>query len=131
MLSARTQAPATPPGARAHAPARERAHDPAHVLRCAACGRAIADPRDRAEVQGAHEHVFVNPAGHDFRIRLFDRAPGSCPIGPATEFYSWFPGHAWRVLVCGGCRVHLGWAYGEPPAFVGLIADRLVEGPAA
>lgn len=131
VISAREHAPAPPPGTRPAAPARDLAGGPARVLRCAACGRAIADPRERTAVQGAHEHVFVNPAGHDYQIRLYHQAPGACPIGPATGFFSWFPGYVWRVLVCGACGVHLGWVYGEPPAFVGLIAERLVEEPDA
>ncbi len=105
----------------------EQAPERKRTLRCLACGRMIADPDDHVTLQGGHEHVFVNPGGHDYRIRLYHQAPGACPIGPATNFYSWFPGYAWRVLVCGGCGAHLGWDYGPAPGFVGLIVDRLAE----
>lgn len=98
-------------------------------LRCRACGRDLADPSDATSRQGSHEHIFVNPHGHDFRIRLYARAAGAVPLGPATAFYSWFPGFPWRALACGGCGAHVGWTYGAPEAFVGLIVDRLTEGP--
>lgn len=99
------------------------------VLRCRQCGREVARPDDATEQQGGHEHIFVNPHGHDFRIRLYTRAAGAVAVGPATAFYSWFPGFPWRVLACGGCGAHLGWSYGVPEAFVGLIVDRLAEEP--
>ena len=121
--------PGSPPATRGLARDQE-ARAGGRVLRCLACGAAIADADDRVALQGGHEHVFVNPGGHDYRIRLYHQAPGACPIGPATSFYSWFPGYAWRVLVCGGCGAHLGWDYGPAPGFVGLIVDRLAEDPA-
>lgn len=96
-------------------------------LRCRACGRGLADPDDATARLDSHEHIFVNPHGHDFRIRLYTRAPGATPVGPASAFFSWFPGHPWRVLACGGCGAHVGWSYGAPEVFVGLIVDRLVE----
>lgn len=99
------------------------------VLRCRQCARAIARPDDATAQQGSHEHIFVNPHGHDFRIRLYTAAAGAAAVGPATAFYSWFPGFPWRVLACGGCGVHLGWSYGVPESFVGLIVDRLAEEP--
>lgn len=96
-------------------------------LRCTTCARDIADPDDRTEQLGAHEHIFVNPHGHDYRLRLYTQAPGAVPVGPLSNFYSWFPGHPWRVLVCPGCLAHLGWSYDHPITVVGLIADRLTE----
>jgi hypothetical protein len=99
------------------------------TLRCLTCAHPIADPDDRSEQLGAHEHIFVNPHGHDYRIRLYTHASGAVPVGPLTTFYSWFPGHPYRVLVCGSCLAHLGWSYDHPPTFVALIADRLSETP--
>jgi hypothetical protein len=97
------------------------------MLRCAACGTAITDDARRIEISGAHRHVFVNPEGHVFEIGCFAAAEGVRPSGPASDFFSWFPGYAWRVAICAGCSVHLGWTYGDGPAFVGLILLRLVE----
>jgi hypothetical protein len=96
------------------------------LLRCAGCGTAIADLAHRIEIAGAHRHVFVNPHGHVFDVGCFASADVR-PIGPASDFFSWFPGYAWRVAICNGCGAHLGWTYGERAGFVGLILPRLVE----
>ncbi|MCA9692260.1 MAG: hypothetical protein KC636_21860 [Myxococcales bacterium] len=92
---------------------------------CAACRAEITGESARVEVTGSHEHHFVNPHGHDFVIGCFAWAPGLVPAGPATERYSWFPGLPWRVAVCSACRAHLGWSFGVPTAFHGLILARL------
>jgi hypothetical protein len=99
----------------------------ARRLRCAGCGTEIADVDAKIEISGAHRHVFCNPHGHVFEIGCFAQAPGVSAIGPASAFFSWFPGYAWRVAVCNGCRAHLGWCYGDAPDFVGLILPRLVD----
>ena len=97
-----------------------------NVLRCRACDAEIADEDDRIEMSGAHAHTFVNPHGHVFEVGCFARAPGCAPLGPASAFFSWFPGYAWRVVVCAQCRTHLGWSFGEAPDFFGLVLPRLV-----
>lgn len=99
----------------------------ARRLRCGGCGTEIADADARIEIGGAHRHVFCNPHGHVFEIGCFSAAFGVQAIGPASSFFSWFPGYAWRVAVCNGCRAHLGWCYGDAPDFVGLILPRLVD----
>jgi hypothetical protein len=96
------------------------------VLRCRACEAEVAREDDRIEMSGAHVHTFVNPHGHVFEIGCFARAHGCAPVGRASAFFSWFPGYAWRIAVCGSCRAHLGWAFGEEPGFYGLILARLV-----
>ncbi len=101
----------------------------ARRLLCASCSAPITTLAARTEITGAHEHHFVNPHGHDFHIGCFARAPGVLPLGAATLHFSWFPGAPWRVGVCGGCRLHLGWAYGVPVEFFGLILNRLRPEP--
>ena len=96
-------------------------------LRCVACGHAVTDEGARDEMSGEHRHTFVNPHGHVFEIGVFSTAPGARGVGDPSAFFSWFPGYAWRVVVCGGCAAHLGWGFGEGPHFFGLILDRLVE----
>ena len=96
-------------------------------LCCAACGSSITTERARIEVSGSHRHTFVNPHGFVFEIGCFGEAPGCAGLGPAEAFFSWFPGYAWRVVVCRGCGVHLGWSYGDPVDFWGLVLDRLCE----
>ena len=96
------------------------------VLRCRSCEAEIARDDDRIEMAGAHAHTFVNPHGHVFEIGCFARAPGCVSIGPPSAFFSWFPGYEWRMAVCGNCRAHLGWCFGETPDFFGLVLPRLV-----
>jgi len=98
-------------------------------LFCAACGYVITSTRERTEVSGACEHTFVNPHGIVFHIGCFRRAPGCGAKGRASAFFSWFPGYEWRIAVCRGCHSHLGWSFGNPPSFHGLILDRLKEDP--
>ena len=38
--------------------------------------------------------------------------------------------YRWRLALCAGCHVHLGWHYSGGAPFFGLILDRLVEGEA-
>lgn len=44
--------------------------------------------------------------------------------------WTWFPGRAWRIALCRGCGVHLGWSFEKEamPPFFGLVKDRLVAG---
>jgi hypothetical protein len=98
------------------------------ALRCRACSRVVTWDGARVEVGGAHAHTFCNPHGHVFGIGCFAVAPGCTQVGPATDFFSWFPGYAWRMSVCAGCGTHLGWSYGERPDFWGLVLAQLIEG---
>ncbi|MCH9686457.1 MAG: hypothetical protein K0V04_33800 [Deltaproteobacteria bacterium] len=110
---------------------RSSSEDRSDRLRCRACGEAITESDARTEIAGSHAHTFVNPAGLVFEIGCFARAPGCVGVGEPQPFFSWFPGYAWRVAACGGCRAHLGWSYGDGPQFHGLILDRLVTEPTA
>lgn len=95
-------------------------------LRCRACGRAITDTGARVEVAGAHEHVKKNPGGFVFQIGCFRAAPGAVPWGAPTAEHTWFAGYAWQIALCGGCGIHLGWAFqAAGDRFHGLVADRL------
>jgi len=97
-----------------------------HALVCAACGHRITDDDHRIEMNGAHEHAFVNPAGFDFHIGCFNAAPGCAHVGDTETAFSWFPGFSWQVAICAQCRAHVGWIYrnaGEQ--FHGLILAAL------
>ena len=52
----------------------EDSEDPAdkkrHLL-CAECSQGITDDSERVEVNGSHEHTFVNPNGIVFQIGCF------------------------------------------------------------
>jgi hypothetical protein len=94
---------------------------------CRACTGPVTTRRQRREVLGAHEHRFMNPAGALFHIGCFGEAPGCAVLGPPSEAYTWFPGHAWRFAHCRSCGEHLGWHFGASGAssFFGLRLDRI------
>jgi hypothetical protein len=100
-----------------------------HIL-CRECLHAITRPTERISIQGQHYHTFANPHGIVFEIGCFRNAPGCGYIGAATDEFTWFAGHRWRVCVCAACLSHLGWLFAAPSgdAFHGLILDRLIEG---
>ena len=108
-------------------PAREQRvrEDEEPWFRCAQCGHGLAPERARIEVDGAHEHVFTNPAGVTFTVRCFREAPGTAGVGDESTFWSWFRGYAWRIAACARCGAHAGWSFrGEASAFWGLVASR-------
>lgn len=107
----------------------ERAPHEGIYLLCRACLHPIARPEDRIRLQGLHVHTFANPHGIVYEIGCFQSAPGCGAIGPASDEFTWFSGHRWRVCICAACLVHLGWVFLSAAAggFYGLIIDRLIE----
>ena len=82
----------------------------------------------RREVDGAHEHTFLNPAGVVYTIRCFHGAPGAAFVGEPTSAFSWFVGWTWRIALCAACGAHVGWRWDrDDAAFVGLIATAIAE----
>jgi hypothetical protein len=107
-------------------PVSDRVTTDERALVCAACGHHITDDDHRIEMNGAHEHTFVNPGGYVHHIGCFDAAPGCVYLGPTETAFSWFPGWTWQVAACRQCRAHVGWIYrnaGEQ--FHGLIVAAL------
>jgi hypothetical protein len=100
------------------------------ALRCVECRHAITSVDARIEKGGSHRNVFCNPHGVVFEVGCFAVAPGCVLVGGVSTEFSWFPGHAWRVAVCGRCHLHLGWRFQNTEgtgAFFGLILPHLVE----
>jgi hypothetical protein len=97
-------------------------------VRCAACSARLAPISARLEVNGAHEHEFLNPAGLRFVVACFAVAPGCKLVGEPSSVWSWFPGRAWQIALCGACGEHVGWSFHAPasPPFYGLVRDRVV-----
>lgn len=130
-LPLQSRHPADHPGgagrSRAHPEAEPTPVDaPEPVIVCRVCGFAICHPDDAITVGGAHRHTFANPHGIVFEIGCFRSAPGCTGVGAASDDFTWFAGHRWRIAVCAGCHEHLGWRFeGTGGSFFGLILDRL------
>jgi hypothetical protein len=93
---------------------------------CAACRSGITRHTARVAVNGAHVHIFKNPSAIDYTIGCFTDAHGCAGGGDPSTVWTWFPGFAWRVAVCGACGTHVGWSFeGSASRFWGLILDRL------
>ncbi len=106
----------------------EKRNDPRDLL-CKTCRSRISHEDHRIEVNGAHEHTFVNPAGFVHRIGCFATATHLGEVGRPEEAFSWFPGFSWQVVACKTCRTHLGWIYRcEGDRFTALLLDELVSG---
>lgn len=109
----------------------EKASKRGAALLCAACGSRVTSLDQRIEVDGAHSHAFLNPAGYVYRIGCFATAPGVRIGSPPSDEFSWFSGHVWEVVLCGACTTHLGWRFSrEASFFFALILARLREDPA-
>jgi len=106
----------------------EKEKEPQRTLNCRHCDHPITRPEARIPVNEQHTHVFTNPHGMTFRIGCFREALGATRCGESTDFWSWFPGYRWQVVVCGSCQLHLGWHFAaDHNEFHGLILNRLVE----
>ncbi|MBN2160429.1 MAG: hypothetical protein JW807_13630 [Spirochaetes bacterium] len=100
--------------------------DEKKYILCRFCRNAVTSDDLRIEMDGSHEHSFMNPAGIVFRIGCFSMAGGCLIMGIPTTEYTWFPGFAWCYVVCSSCLTHLGWHYRSgATGFFGLILDRL------
>lgn len=95
-------------------------------LRCTECHYAITRKSDRIQINEHHQHVFANPHGYIFHIGCFAQAPGCVIASEETSYFSWFPGYAWQIALCGQCLTLLGWAFRSSESqFFGLILDKL------
>ena len=120
--------PPGPLGAPGHREDALLTEEDSYAIFCAACNLRITDFESVMEVNGRHEHTFVNPAGVSFHIGCFSSARGCRLEGIPTGNFTWFSGYAWAYALCTSCRVHLGWHYskGTGEEFYGLILARLV-----
>lgn len=97
-------------------------------LFCAVCRHPVTHQNERIPVQGTHEHRCANPLGVTYHFGCFREAAGCATTGDATTEYTWFPGYAWRIVLCANCHVHLGWRFQtEEDYFYGLIINRLTS----
>ena len=104
------------------------AREPRRLLACAGCRRVITSIADRIEVNGSHQHIFVNPDNERFLIGCFANASGLRGIGASCLEATWFSGYAWQSEICADCRSFLGWLYRRGDhRFHGLVLDVLIE----
>lgn len=95
------------------------------ALYCSDCGHLITRASWRISRRGDHAHTVFNPAGQLFQIGCYSDAPGATPDGGTSTAFTWFPGYAWRIALCGSCRRHMGWQFFGDDDFFGLITARL------
>lgn len=114
-----------PVAAPGHGTTEDTAVAPKRVLVCARCQHEVTRHDARIVRGGSHQHTRINPDGDVYEIGCFAEAAVRS-IGEPTDYFTWFPGFAWRVAVCGSCGEHLGWRYdGESGSFFGLILEQL------
>ncbi len=104
--------------------------DDKDFIYCAACATVITAPSQRIEVNGRHDHYFINPHGFEFHVGCFRHALGCDISGQPEAADSWFMGYVWRLATCGGCQAHLGWYFAtgtNEDAFYGLILNALTS----
>lgn len=95
-------------------------------LHCRRCGYRITREEDRMEFLGGHQHTRTNPHGITFHFGSFGAAEGCRVTGEPVAAFTWFAGFYWRIALCGGCGVHLGWKFEAPDLiFFGLVLERL------
>jgi hypothetical protein len=94
---------------------------------CRACAHPIASDAARAEIDGRHVHMRLNPAGVAFVFGAFSTAPGCAVVGAPTDEATWFAGCRWSFALCGQCGAHLGWSFSGAQQFFGLVLEKLVE----
>ncbi|MBI2840437.1 MAG: hypothetical protein HYX75_19130 [Acidobacteria bacterium] len=120
--------PAAPAQAVERTPGESPVEDLGKIVACARCESYVTTSAARIAMDGRHEHRFVNPHGLLFRIGCFSAAAGCLPVGEISTFWSWFPGFAWQVDLCGSCGEHLGWLFSNPSnTFHGLIIEKIIE----
>ena len=101
------------------------------LILCRQCRQVITRPADKISVNGAHQHVFANPHGMVYEIGCFRNVVGCAHAGAWSTEFTWFPGYAWRTLICSGCLSHLGWTFSSNSGdyFYGLILEHLIFPP--
>jgi hypothetical protein len=97
-------------------------------LLCVTCSSCVTRRSDAMVVEGNHQHTFVNPHGVIYRIGSFRAAGGATEIGPPSDEFAWFRGHRWRIAICSGCGIHVGWSFRRVESlFYGLVVAQLRE----
>ena len=95
-------------------------------LYCTNCRQLITSEEMVTRIGGEHSHFKANPAGIVYDIRCFRSTTGTKGVGEFEEFFTWFPGFHWQILVCSCCDQHLGWTYrSNNRQFFGIIRSKI------
>jgi cereblon len=103
------------------------------VILCRRCGGELSEAAAVFSMTpSGPAGVFVNPHGFLHEVLTVRRAKNLLRLGLPTTEFTWYPGYAWEIALCAGCREHVGWAFttvgeGDPPSFVGLRRNAIVE----
>lgn len=94
-------------------------------IRCRVCETEVSSEDHVFVVDQDTVGVFVNQHGFAHEVVTVRSAWNVVTSGAATTEFTWFPGYAWRHLLCASCGHHLGWTYtavagGRPARFHGL-----------
>ena len=97
-------------------------------LYCTICSQPVVRKNKMINVDGSHQHTFLNPHGIVYQIGCFQNAPGCSGVGSYSSEFSWFAGYKWKIMLCSKCSVHLGWQFiSDNTSFFGLLLERLKE----
>ncbi|XP_059611561.1 protein cereblon [Phlebotomus argentipes] len=112
----------------------EKLNDP-YYYHCIECQQKVAKFSEVfAMSKDGVQASYCNPGGfiHD-TVTLFGVELNAVIVerSKSTQF-SWFPGYAWKITVCGRCHRHLGWQFVaekknlRPHSFFGLTQRSIV-----
>ena len=80
-------------------------------IQCLHCNTPIGEVADLVQLSdegvGAH---YVNSHGIVHDMLTIEKAHVAV-VGDPEPDHSWFPGYAWQIAYCEGCRMHLGWVF--------------------
>ena len=105
----------------------EQETDDKRQVKCRGCGKIVTSQQHAIEVNNAHQHRYMNPAGIYFSIVLYASANLELHGTPSEE-HSWFAGYGWTIALCPDCQQHLGWQFNgrDSHIFYALIRERIV-----
>ncbi|XP_018014563.1 protein cereblon, partial [Hyalella azteca] len=96
-------------------------------LGCVHCEALVARREDLLIVSSdGQQSAYVNPGGFVHEIITVRTTDRLYLLGAPTPEHSWFPGYAWTIATCSGCRRHVGWKFTavrpnlRPKKFYGL-----------
>jgi len=72
--------------------------------------------------------AYVNPGGAVHETLTLYKVSNTYTEGQPQTQFSWFPGYAWEMLICGMCNSHLGWRFTADPKHSGKLHPKKFYG---